>query len=430
MAKTDTDTHSDIARNLGLDHATNRSKKRKWLLLGGVVIVLVVIAFMWIRRDDGDTVQYKTEQAQRGNLTVIVTATGTLEPTNQVDVGSELSGIVDGVYVDYNDIVKVGQVLAKLDTSKLDAQVLQSKAALSAAQAKVLDAKATVLETKLKYDRCVALAKTQMCSPQDVDTDRADYVRAQASEASAKAAVSQAQATLDGIQTDLSKAVIRSPINGIVLKRSIEPGQTVAASLQAPVLFTLAEDLTKMQLQVDVDEADVGQVKAGQSATFTVDAYPDRSFPARINQVRYGAQTVQGVVTYETILDVDNTDLSLRPGMTATADIVVKKVDNAILIPNAALRFAPPAQQAQTSTRSGGSLFSRLFPRRRHDTQKTREPGTGNNEQKQVWTLQDNKLVALKITTGATNGIMTQVTGGGGIEPGTPLVVDMTGAGG
>jgi len=429
MAKTDSETDSDIARNLGLDHAARRGKRRKWFVLGGVIVVLAVIAFIWLKKDNEDTVQYKTEQAQRGNLTVTVTATGTLEPTNQVDVGSELSGIVDAVYVDYNDVVKVGQVLAKLDTSKLDAQMQQSKAALSAAQAKVLDAKATVLETKLKYDRCITLAKTQMCSPQDVDTDRADYVRAQASEASAKAAVSQAQATIDGIQTDLSKAVIRSPINGIVLKRTIEPGQTVAASLQAPILFTLAEDLTKMQLQVDVDEADVGQVKAGQEATFTVDAYPDRNFPARINQVRYGAQTVQGVVTYETILDVDNTDLSLRPGMTATADIVVNKVNNAILIPNAALRFAPPAQQVQTSARSGGSLFSRLFPRRRHNTQKPREAETGNDKQKQVWTLQDNKLVALKISTGATNGVMTEVIGGA-VVPGTPLVVDMTGSGG
>jgi HlyD family secretion protein len=428
MAKTDSETDSDIARNLGLDHDTKRSRKRKWLLLGAVVVILTASAFIWLKKDDEDTVQYKTEEARRGDLTVTVTATGTLEPTNQVDVGSELSGIVEAVDVDYNDTVTVGQVLAKLDTSKLDAQVLQSKAALSAAQAKVLDARATVLETKLKYDRCVALAKTQMCSPQDVDTDRADYVRAQASEASAKAAVSQAQATLDAIQTDLSKAVIRSPINGIVLKRSIEPGQTVAASLQAPVLFTLAEDLTKMQLQVDVDEADVGQVKAGQEATFTVDAYADRSFPARINQVRYGAQTVQGVVTYETILDVDNSDLSLRPGMTATADIIVKKVKDAILIPNAALRFAPPEKQITTSTRSGGSLFSRLFPRRRHDTQKPREAQVASNEQKQVWTLRDNKLAALKVRTGATNGILTQVTGGG-VEPGTPLVIDMTGSG-
>ncbi len=429
MAKTDSDMHSDLTRDLGLDHATRHGRKRKWLFVGGAAVILALAAFSWLKKDNEGAVQYRTEPAQRGDLTVTVTATGTLEPTNQVDVGSELSGIVDAVYVDYNDSVKVGQDLAKLDTSKLDAQVLQSKAALSAARAKVVEAKATVLETKLKYDRCASLAKTQMCSSQDLDTARAAHARAQAAEASARAAVSQAQATLDAIQTDLSKAVIRSPINGIVLKRSIEPGQTVAASLQAPVLFTLAEDLTKMQLHVDVDEADVGQVKTGQAATFTVDAYPDRTFPARIAQVRYGAQTVQGVVTYETILDVDNTDLSLRPGMTATADVVVNKVNDAILIPNAALRFAPPAQQAQASARSGGSLFSRLFPRRRHDTQKRAAAETTNSAQKRVWTLKDNEPVALMITTGASDGVMTQVTGGA-VEAGTPLVVDMSGRGG
>ena len=247
MAKTDTDTdtHSDIARNLGLDHATNRSKKRQWFLLGGVLIVLAVVAFMWISHDDGNTVQYKTEQAQRGNLTVTVTATGTLEPTNQVDVGSELSGIVDALLVDYNDVVKVGQVLAKLQTSKLDARVVQSKAALSSAQAKVLDAKATVLETKLKYDWVSPWPRPRCARPRTWTPTAPTTSGPRRPEAGAKAAVSQAQATLDGIQTDLSKAVIRSPINGIVLKRTIEPGQTVAASLQAPVLFTLAEDLTK-----------------------------------------------------------------------------------------------------------------------------------------------------------------------------------------
>ncbi|MGD8385445.1 MAG: efflux RND transporter periplasmic adaptor subunit [Lysobacterales bacterium] len=421
--------HSDLTRDLGLDHATRRGRKRRWLFVGGVAVILALVMFSWLKKDNTGAVQYRTEPARRGDLTVTVTATGTLEPTNQVDVGSELSGIVDAVYVDYNDSVKVGQDLAKLDTSKLDAQVLQSKAALSAAKAKVVEAKATVLETKLNYDRCASLAKTQMCSSQDLDTARAAHARAQAAEASAKAAVSQAQATLDAIQTDLSKAVIRSPINGIVLKRSIEPGQTVAASLQAPVLFTLAEDLTKMQLHVDVDEADVGQVKAGQAATFTVDAYPDRTFPARITQVRYGAQTVQGVVTYETILDVDNTDLSLRPGMTATADIVVNKVQDAVLIPNAALRFAPPMQQSQAAARSGGSLLSRLFPRHRRNSREQRETGTGNNAQKRVWTLKGNEPVALMITTGASDGVMTQVTGGA-VEAGTPLVVDMSGRGG
>jgi HlyD family secretion protein len=191
-------------------------------------------------------------------------------------------------------------------------------------------------------------------SVHDLDAAKAALARARADEAAARASVDLARATLEVNETDLSKAVIYSPINGIVLTRSVEPGQTVAASFQAPVLFTLAEDLSMMELHVDVDEADVGQVQEGQRAVFTVDAYPDRSFPAHIRQVRYGSKTVDGVVTYETILVVDNSDLSLRPGMTATADIVVKEIENTILIPNAALRYKP------------ASAHRKFFRRREH----------------------------------------------------------------
>ena len=423
--KTDENLDPQLARKLGVADSAKQGKRVRWLVWGGLLVLASISIGLWVRHDNSKAVQYKTEEVQRGDLTVTVTATGTLQPTNEVEVGSELSGIVESVDVDYNDTVKVGQILAKLDTSKLDAQVLQAKAALKQAQANVLEAQATVLETKLKYDRCAAMAKKEMCSLQDLDTDRAAYVRAQAGEARADAAVSQAQATLDAIQTDLSKAVIRSPINGVVLARSVEPGQTVAASLQAPVLFTLAEDLTKMQLQVDVDEADVGQVKKDQEATFTVDAYPDRRFPARIDQVRYGSQTVQGVVTYEAILDVKNSDLSLRPGMTATADIVVKKLKNALLVPNAALRFSPPEQEERAAPRRGGSLLSRLFPRPAHTASKPRRESAGNGREQRVWTLHDDQLTAVPISTGATNGEMTEVTGGD-LHAGEAVVVDMT----
>ncbi len=416
-------SNPDITKNLGLDHSSQRDKWRKGLIAGGIAALLIIAAVVWLSRGDTRTVQYKTEKAQRGDLTVTVTATGNLEPTNQVDVGSELSGIVKSVDADYNDRVKVGQVLAKLDTSKLDAQVLQMKASLQAAQAKVADAQATVLENKLKYQRCKTLAQQQMCSSQDLDTAHAAYVRAQAQEESAKAMVSQARATLDAIETDLSKAVIRSPINGIVLKRTVEPGQTVAASLQAPVLFTLAEDLTKMELHVDVDEADVGKVKAGQEATFTVDAYPDRSFPAKISQVRYGSQTVQGVVTYETILNVDNSDLALRPGMTATADIVVKQVHDALLVANAALRFTPPTPPKKAASRGGG-VFSRLFPRPSRSTLKQRDGPIANAKEERVWVLKDNALTPVTVSTGSTNGVMTEITAGK-LEAGSAVVTDV-----
>ncbi|MGA1790813.1 MAG: efflux RND transporter periplasmic adaptor subunit, partial [bacterium] len=231
------------------------------------------------------------------------------------------------------------------------------------------------------------------------------------------------------VQADLSKTVIRSPINGIVLTRNVEPGQTVAASLQAPVLFVLAEDLTKMELHVAVDEADVGQVIKGQDATFTVDAYPDKNFPARVTQVRYASQTVEGVVTYETVLNVDNSDLLLRPGMTATADIIVKKVKDGILIPNAALRFTPPVQQNNTSKESRG-LVGALLPRppRRNHQATQRQDKTANSHQKRIWHLKEGIPVPRTVTTGASDGQMTEVVAGE-VKPGLPLIVDVMGAG-
>jgi HlyD family secretion protein len=356
---------------------------------------------------------------------VTVTATGALEPTNQVDVGSELSGIIKTVEVDYNDRVKIGQILARLDTDKLKAKVLQSKAALESARAKVLEAQATVKESEDQLARLKQvwkLSNNMVPSQQDLDAAQAVLHRAKAIEATARAQVSQAQATLEADETDLAKAVIHSPINGIVLTRNVEPGQTVAASFQAPVLFTLAEDLTQMELHVDVDEADVGQVTKGQEAVFTVDAHPGRTFPARITQVRYGSQTVNGVVTYKTVLIVDNSDLSLRPGMTATADITINKVENAILVPNAALRFAPSIKEKEAPS-NGSSLLNKLLPRRHRPPSKQRKDSTDDIKLQHVWTLRDGKLFVIAISIGATDGRMTEVTSGD-IEPGMPLVVD------
>ncbi|HSO19774.1 MAG TPA: efflux RND transporter periplasmic adaptor subunit, partial [Desulfosarcina sp.] len=335
------DAKIDISQALELNGTSGRGRRmRKWLLWGVPLLAAAGLFLLWGGDGNGAKVQYITQPAAMGDLTVTVTATGNLEPINQVDVGSELSGIVRTVEVDYNDPVTEGQVLARLDTSKLEALVLQSKASLDAAKGKLLQVQATIRETRLKQDQLKKLGKMtdrRAVSQLDLDVANAALARALADEISAKAEVDRAKAILDANETDLSKAVIRSPINGIVLTRSVEPGQTVAASLQAPVLFTLAEDLTQMALHVDVDEADVGQVAAGQNAVFTVDAYPNRTFPARITQVRFGPKAVEGVVTYETLLNVENQDLSLRPGMTATAEIVVQKIENALLVPNAAL---------------------------------------------------------------------------------------------
>jgi len=334
-----------IAETLGLSHSHARHLRLKCWVATGLAALAVLFVVFWLAGSKADEQRYVTQAVRRGNLVVTVSATGTLKPINEVDVGIEVSGTTKTVEADYNDEVKVGQVLARLDTTKLEAQALQSESALVSARAKLLEMEATVDEASSKLaqlNRVYDLSGGKMPSQSDMDTAEATLARAQAAYASQKAIVTQSEATLNANKTDLSKAVIHSPINGIVLKRSVEPGQTVAASMETPTLFTLAEDLKKMKLLVDIDEADVGQVQKGQEATFTVDAYQEQEFPASINMVRFGSETTDGVVTYKAELRLDNSDLKLRPGMTATAVITVKKIEKTLLIPNAALRFVPP----------------------------------------------------------------------------------------
>lgn len=421
---------SDITETLGIDRSSGRKTDlKRWIGRGVLILIVGIVLAFLVTRDKAESVQYKTEAAERGDLTIIVSATGNLEPTNQVDVGSELSGIIRSVEVDYNDHVTVGQVLARLDTAKLEAEVRKSKASLEAAKAQVLQAQATVKEKRIEFERMKkvhSLSGGKIPAQQDMDAAEAELDRARANESSARAQVSQEQATLESDETNLTKAVIRSPINGIVLVRDVEPGQTVAASLQAPVLFTLAEDLTKMELHVDIDEADVGDVKDGQAAVFTVDAYPGRTFPARISQVRYGSEETDGVVTYKAILTVDNAEQLLRPGMTATADITVRKISDALLAPNGALRFTPPADMADaTESSSGnGSMVSKILPRppQRQKNTSDRNFTAAKYSSQRVWTIQDGKAVPVPVTIGATDGIRTEITGGD-VHPGTALIV-------
>lgn len=339
----------------------------RWLLLLAGTLALAGVGYVIaVRRNAAAQPRYQTAEVTRGDLVVTVAATGNLQPTNQVDVGSELSGIMEAVRVDVNDTVKRGQVLAQLDVSRLKDQIASARGALAAARAQVAQAAATVTETRLQVSRLTRMFASSggtVPAQVDIDTAQAALQRALAAQASAQAAVTQAQAALSTGETNLAKASIRSPIDGVVLTRSIEPGQTVAASLQAPVLFTLAEDLSKMELQVDVDEADVGQVRNGQRATFTVDAYPGREYPAQVRRVGFGSQTKDGVVSYLTVLTVNNDDLSLRPGMTATAAIVVSEHKQVLLVPSAALRFTPASANAAPSS---GGLVSKLMPRPPH----------------------------------------------------------------
>ena len=396
-----------------------RGSRYRFLAVLTLVVIGAALA-LWGRsyRADANQPRFKTEAVRRGDLTVTVSATGTLQPTNQVEVGSELSGIVKSVSVDYNDRIGIGQELARLDDTKLKAAVAKSEAALASARASLLEARATSAQGRVNLERLRDLRRRtngKVPSEQDIDTAEATLERAVAAESSAAAKIAEAEATLNVDRTNLEKNVIYSPINGVVLTRSVEPGQTVAASLQAPVLFTLAEDLARMELQVDVDEADVGQVSEGQEAVFTVDAYPDRSFPARIRQVRYGAATTNGVVTYKTVLTVSNDDLTLRPGMTATAEITVQKITGALLVPNAALRFVPP-RTAEKTTRGG--FLTRLMPR------PPRPQASGKNGAgPRIWQVRNGLPVPMPVSIGQSDGSLTEVRAAG-LEPGAEVIVD------
>jgi HlyD family secretion protein len=404
----------------GSDGRRSRRNLRRLVvaaLLGAAAAASVAIPF----RSRAAAPRFHTEEVRRGDLAVTVSATGTLQPTNQVDVGSEVSGLVESVFVDDNDRVRTGQVLARLDVSRLQDQVVNMKAALASAEARVAQAAASVQESRATLERLRQLG--ELTSQADLDGAEATAIRAAADEASARAAVEQSRAALSSAQVNLAKASIRSPIDGVVLARQIEPGQTVAASFQAPVLFTLAEDLKQMELQVDVDEADVGRVREGQAAIFTVDAYPDRHYPARIERVAYGSQTKDGVVSYKTILSVDNEDLSLRPGMTATAEITALEHRDVLLVPNAALRFSPPA--AAQPAEPAGSLVSSLLPR--PPRQRSRSANGGGGGEKKVWVLRDGQPVAVPVTVGPSDGRLTELTSGE-LAAGTPVITETVGA--
>jgi HlyD family secretion protein len=415
---------AEMERLLGLAQSRGAPRVRLVLLALAVIVALLSILY-WISARDTDGVRFVTQTVGRGDLAVKVTATGNLEPTNLVEVGVEVSGTIASVDIDFNDRVTRGQVLARLDTDQLEARVRQSNAALALARAAVAEARATLGEARNHAKRYLALKEKGLCSAEDCESAQAASTRAEAALDRARAQVTQAQAQLDSDRTSLNKAVIRSPIDGIVLKRDIEPGQTVAASLQTPVLFTLAEDLAQMDLRVDVDEADVGQVREGQTAVFTVDAYPDKTFSARIRQVRYGSKEVDGVISYETLLSVDNSELLLRPGMTATAEILVKEVTDVLLVPNVALRFSPPPREARERG-AGAGLVGALLPRMRRSNSKQRATESGEAARQRVWVLRNGEPVRIPLTAGATDGAMTQVLAGD-LEPGMDVLVDTLG---
>ncbi len=370
---------------------------------------------------------YSTEPVGRGNLVLKVTANGTVQPTRSINIGSELSGTVLKVNVDVNDRVKKGQVLVVLDTAKLQDQVRRSQAALAAAEAKVAQTTATIAEARASLGRLEEVARLsggQVPSAAELDSGRAALARAVADAASARAGVQDARAALSTDQTNLGKASITAPADGVVLTRSVDPGNAVAASLQAVTLFTVAEDLSRLRLWVYVDEADVGAVQLGQDASFTVAAFPQRSFPARITRVGFGSTITENVVTYLTYLDLDNADLSLRPGMTATASITAARKDNVLLVPNTALRFTPGT--AAPAAAKGGVLSS-LTPRMPGGSRRSAAATAGSTAgARQVWVLPDdgsNLPQAVRVVPGISDGQMTEVTGGG-LQAGMRVITD------
>lgn len=425
---TQTQTHDDIGALLAGESTGRRSRRLgAWLVVAALIAAAgLTVYYVRAKSPAANAPAYLTAAVERGDLHVHVSATGTLQPTNTVDVGSELSGLVVAVFVDENAVVKKGQVLARLDTSRLQDQITRSEALLASAEARLTQTDATVSEATATVERLrevSRLSNGKVPSKVEMDTAEATLARANADRLSAVAAVTEARATLNSDSTSLSKASIRSPIDGIVLQRSVEPGQTVAASLQVATLFTIAEDLRQMELEVAVDEADVGRVDDGQTASFSVDAYPGRTYDAHVTRVAFGATTTADVVSYATVLVVANDDLSLRPGMTASAEIATASVSGALLVPNAALRYTPEAAAA-----SGRGFVGSLMPGPpRNNTTRvaTTTPADGTRT---VWVLRNGAAEAVAITPGVSDGRSTEVLSGALAEGDQVITEATTGA--
>lgn len=408
----------DVSAALALGRAPRRRRWLRWLIAALVVAAIAAAAWWWFGRAASPAPSFSTEAAQTSDITVKVTATGTLQPVIQTDVSSELSGVVRTVDVVENQSVTRGQVLATLDTARLSAQVERAQASVKAAEAKVSDAATTLRETEGALTRATSLSNRKLVADQALETATAARDRARSAEETAQANLAIAQADLKLQQADLAKSTIYSPIDGVVLTRDVDPGQTVASSFSAPVLFVIAADLSKMELEAAIDEADIGSVDKGQRAQFTVDAFPGRAFDATIRDIAYAAVTTEGVVTYEAKLTVDNTDLSLRPGMTATVAVVTKEAKNVLAVPNEAFRFRPPVVERS----SGFSLQSLFMPPRmgRNRPPQTAQAADGSRT---LYVLRDGEPRPVRVRTGVTDGERTEILSG--LETGDEVVVSL-----
>jgi HlyD family secretion protein len=411
-------TGTDILR------LTKQRRRRGWIVR--LLVVLLVAggagAFFWQRsqREKSSGPRYITAEVKRGPLRETVTATGKFKGLGSVDVGAQISGRISRVLVDFNDQVKAGQTLAEIDPAQLTSRVDQSRAQVTAADASVRLAKATLSQSKAALARAKEMAEKGLISSKELEAAEADAERAEASVSSSQSQATLARASLKDAETSLSWTTIKSPMDGVVLARLVEPGQTVAASLQSPVLFTVASDLTQLLLYVDVDEADIGKLREGQDGTFVVGAWPSRKFASKVISVRNLPTAGQVVVTYQAVLSVDNKELMLRPGMTATATIVVSDRPDVLSVADAALRFTPPTP---AKDRPAAMPLMPMTPARGMGRRQFDKPATLAAGQGVIWLLEGGKTKRTVVEIGASDGQSTEIISGP-VKPGSVVITD------
>lgn len=390
------DVHTSSAAPVSL--ATRLKKRRAWLVIVAAAVVVTVVANFSLGR--GSAPQYFTAKLGSGDIHDVVDVTGTVNPVTTVQVGSQVSGTIASLHADFNSRVRKGEVIAEIDPALFRGALLQAQADLDSAKANVVKAQSVVTQTKADYERNTTLAKQGIVGSQALDLAKANYDQAVASVGVAQAEVDLKAAAVDVARTNLEYTVIRSPIDGTVVARNVDVGQTVAASLQAPTLFTIAQDLRKMQVYAVTDESDVGNVHVGRTVTFKVDAFPKDTFQGVVSQVRMNPTTVQNVVTYDAIVDFDNPDLKLFPGMTAYLTIPVADARDVLRVPNGALRFKPqlPAEALQAAYERQGIDTARLAA------------GSGHSADTAiVWTLRGGDIEPVQVSLGITDHVYTAV---------------------
>ncbi len=378
------------------------------ILLAGT-IALALLAY-YRTGVSADVPRFNTAAVSRQDVVQTVEATGTLSAVTTVQVGTQVSGTIQSLYADFNSQVRKGQVIARLDPSLMQAQVDQAAATITRLQADLERAQAALEDAQVKKQRAQTLSDQGLIARADLDTAESAARQAQAARQAAEAQLVQARAALNQNRVNLNHTVITAPVDGIVISRNVDVGQTVAASMSAPTLFVIAQDLTEMQVQASVDESDIGRVQPGQAVTFRVDAYPDQEFSGTVSQVRLQPQVVQNVVSYTTVIDVPNPQGKLKPGMTANVSIEIARADDVLAVPNAALRFQPPAEEKSASA-----------PQRRRPAGDRRG---GREDAGRVWVLHDETLQPVNVKTGLSNGTVTAILDGN-LSQGAPVVTGL-----